>query len=98
MVVRIRFGKGPKVGRKRAKEQAAGAGRGRPADARGVWPRLLALWRIAADLNWTSSFAISSGFFLPLAGLAGRGGAAATVRARAESLREEGERSRQRTS
>ena len=24
---------------------------------------MLAFWRIAADLNWTSSFAISSGLF-----------------------------------
>ncbi len=24
---------------------------------------VLALWRIAADLNWTNSFAISSGLF-----------------------------------
>ena len=26
-------------------------------------PAVLALWRIAADLNWTNSFAISSGIF-----------------------------------
>ena len=63
MVVRIRFGKGPRLGsaRQRTRRMAlALAGMLTPAAAIAA---VLALWRIAADLNWASSFAISSGLF-----------------------------------
>jgi hypothetical protein len=52
MVVRIRFGKGFKLGRKRQKNKRLA-----------LAAAILAFWRIAADLNWTNSFAISSGVF-----------------------------------
>ena len=64
MVVRIRFGKGPKLGKRRKGNQ-------RIARCRGGCLRLaaaliasrLAVWRIAADLNVANSFAIPSGLF-----------------------------------
>jgi hypothetical protein len=63
MVLRIRFGTGPKVGKKPRRNRRlalAVAGLLTPAAA---LTAVLALWRIAADLNWTGSFAISAGFF-----------------------------------
>jgi len=63
MVVRIRFGKGLKVGARRRTNQRfalAVAALLTPAAAMAL---ILGLWRIAADLNWTGSFAISSGLF-----------------------------------
>jgi hypothetical protein len=63
MVVRIRFGKGPKVSRRRGKNQRlalAVAGLLTPVALSAC---VLACWRIAADLNWTNSFAISNGIF-----------------------------------
>ncbi|HUB33314.1 MAG TPA: hypothetical protein VMA31_09805 [Bryobacteraceae bacterium] len=63
MVVRIRFGTGPKLGRVRQRTRRmalAVAGMLTPAAAVAT---VLAVWRIAADLNWTNSFAISSGLF-----------------------------------
>ena len=63
MVVRIRFGKGTRVGIKRRKNKrialAVAALLPPPAFLAGV----LGAWRIAADLKWTNSFAIPSGIF-----------------------------------
>jgi hypothetical protein len=64
MRVVIRFGHGPKVGPHPRRQDptvllAAGALLTLAAVAAGV----LGLWRIAADLDLTSDFAISSGFF-----------------------------------
>jgi hypothetical protein len=63
MVLRIRFGTGPKVGKKpRGNRRVALAAASLLTPAAAV-TAVLALWRIAADLNWTGSFAISAGFF-----------------------------------
>lgn len=61
MVVRIRFAKGRKVSRKPNPNQhiaAAVAALLTPAAAMAL---VLGIWRITADLNWTSSFFIPSG-------------------------------------
>jgi hypothetical protein len=65
MVVRIRFAKGPKLGSRRAERSGrvialAAASLLTPA---AVVAFAFAFWRIAADLNYTASFAIPSGFF-----------------------------------
>jgi hypothetical protein len=63
MLVRIRLGKGPRVGRKRRKNQRlalAGAVMLTPA---AVVAAVLALWRLAADLHFAASFAIHRGLF-----------------------------------
>lgn len=62
MLIRIRFGKGPKVGRRRGTQRAAivTAALLTPLAALAF---VLACWRIAADLSWTGSFAIAGGFF-----------------------------------
>ncbi len=63
MVVRIRFARGPKLVKGRRKNQklaVAIAGLLTPAAA---MASALALWRVAADLNWASSFAIPDGPF-----------------------------------
>jgi len=63
MVLRIRFGTSPKVGKNaRANRRIALAVASLLTPAAAVMA-VLALWRIAADLNWTGSFAISAGFF-----------------------------------
>lgn len=64
MVVRIRFGKGPTLGSRRTnsnrKFALAFASLLTPA---ALMASVLALWRIAADLNFTNSFAIPNGLF-----------------------------------
>lgn len=63
MVVRIRFAKGPKLGSKRQRTRRlalTAAGMLTPA---ALLAMVLALWRVAADLNWTNRFAIASGLF-----------------------------------
>jgi hypothetical protein len=64
MVLRIRFGKGPKLGSRRTERHRrtalAAAALLTPAACIAM---ILALWRIAADLRFTSSFAIASGLF-----------------------------------
>ena len=62
MVVRIRFGRGPRVGKRRKKYRIAAA-LGALLTPVAAMAGVLAIWGIAADLNWTSSFAIPSGFF-----------------------------------
>jgi len=63
MVVRIRFGKGPKVSKKRGKNQRMALAVAALLTPAALAACVLGFWRIAADLNWTSSFAISSGVF-----------------------------------
>ena len=63
MVVRIRFGKGLKLGRKRQKNKRVALLLAALLPPSALAAGVLALWRIAADLNWTSSFAITSGIF-----------------------------------
>jgi hypothetical protein len=64
MVVRIRFGKGPTLGSRRAERgkrtALAAAALLSPA---ALVASVLALWRIAADLRFTNSFAIPTGLF-----------------------------------
>src|SRR5436190_11971734 len=64
MVVRIRFAKGPALGSRRTNSNrkfalAAGA----LLTPAAVIASALGAWRIAADLNFTNSFAIPSGLF-----------------------------------
>lgn len=63
MVVRIRFGRGPKVGIKRRKNQRFASVLAALLTPAAAMACALAIWRIAADLSWTASFAISSGLF-----------------------------------
>jgi hypothetical protein len=63
MVVRIRFGKGLKLGRKRQKDKRLALLLAVVLPPSALAAATLALWRIAADLNLTNSFAISSGVF-----------------------------------
>lgn len=63
MVVRIRLGKGPKVSKKRRKNQRIALGVAALLTPAALTACVLALWRIAADLNWTNSFAIPNGIF-----------------------------------
>jgi len=63
MLVRIRFGRGPQVGKKSHKNQRIALGVASLLTPAAALSAVVALWRIAADLNWTSSFAISAGFF-----------------------------------
>jgi hypothetical protein len=63
MKVRIRFGPGTKVGRKPRKNRRFALGLAAMLTPAAVLATVLALWRIAADLNWTGSFAIPTGFF-----------------------------------
>lgn len=64
MVVRIRFEKGRKLGRRRPKPNRrlalAAAALLTPA---ALMASVLAAWRIAADLNFASRFAIPNGLF-----------------------------------
>jgi hypothetical protein len=63
MIVRIRFGGGTKVGRRRNKPSPLALGLAGLLTPAAVLAAVLALWRIAADMNWTGDFAISAGFF-----------------------------------
>jgi TRAP-type C4-dicarboxylate transport system permease small subunit len=63
MVIRIRFGKGPKIGVRRRKNRRAALMLSALLTPAAAMALALACWRIAADLNWTSSFAIPSGLF-----------------------------------
>jgi hypothetical protein len=63
MVVRIRFGKSSKLGRKRQKNRRLALVLAALLPPSALAAAVLAIWRIAADLNWTNSFAISSGIF-----------------------------------
>ncbi|MCX6630938.1 MAG: hypothetical protein NTW28_25265 [Candidatus Solibacter sp.] len=63
MVVRIRFGKSSKLGRKRPKNRRLALLLAAILPPTALAAGVLAIWRVAADLNWTSSFAISSGIF-----------------------------------
>jgi hypothetical protein len=63
MVVRIRFGKGLKLGRKRQKNKRLALLLAVLLPPSALTAATLAIWRIAADLNLTNSFAISSGIF-----------------------------------
>ena len=63
MVVRIRFGKGPKLRSKRHSNRKLALAAGGLLTPAALIASVLALWRIAADLNFTNRFAIPSGLF-----------------------------------
>jgi hypothetical protein len=63
MVIRIRFGKGPKVGKKPRTHRRAALACSALLTPAAAMALVLGCWRIAADLNLTSSFAIPSGLF-----------------------------------
>jgi hypothetical protein len=63
MVVRIRFRKGPKVSRQGRKNKRIALAVAALLPPAALCAGVLALWRIASDLNWTGSFAIPNGIF-----------------------------------
>ena len=63
MVVRIRFRKGPRINRKRGRPRRAALAAAALMTPTALMACVLAVWRIAADLKWTDSFAIPSGLF-----------------------------------
>jgi hypothetical protein len=63
MIVRIRFGRGSKIVKKPRSRRRAALGLAGLLTPAAVLATVLGLWRIASDLNWTGSFAISEGFF-----------------------------------
>jgi hypothetical protein len=63
MVVRIRFGRGPQVERKRGKNRRVALAFASLLTPAAVMAAALGIWRLAADLQWASHFAIRSGLF-----------------------------------
>jgi len=63
MLVRIRLGKGLQVGRARRGNKRMALAVSVLLTPGAFLASVLALWRIAADLDWTGKFAISSGMF-----------------------------------
>ena len=63
MVVRIRFGRGPKVERKGRKNRRVALAAGGLLTPGAVMAMALGFWRLAADLKWTDTFAIPDGLF-----------------------------------
>jgi len=63
MVVRIRLGKGTKPAIKRSRNRRVALALAALLTPAAVAALVLAFWRLGADLNLTSSFAIPSGLF-----------------------------------
>jgi hypothetical protein len=63
MVVRIRLGRGHKFLRKRGRSRRVALTVAALLTPSAAVACVLGLWRIAAELNWTNSFAIPSGPF-----------------------------------
>lgn len=63
MVVRIRFGRGPRVERKGRKNRRLALAMAAMLTPAALMACSLGMWRIAADLDWTGDFAIGSGIF-----------------------------------
>jgi hypothetical protein len=63
MVVRIRFAKGPKLGSRRNGNRKLAMAAAALLPPAALVACVLAVWRVAADLNFTNSFAIPSGLF-----------------------------------
>jgi len=63
MLVRIRFGKGLRVGRSRRRNKRMALAVSALLTPAAFLASVLALWRIAADLNFSAKFAIASGMF-----------------------------------
>ncbi len=63
MKVRIRFGKGPKVGRTGGRTRHVALALAALLTPVAFLAALMGLWRNSADLSFTSSFIIPAGFF-----------------------------------
>jgi hypothetical protein len=63
MVVKIRFGRGPRVEKKRGKNRRIALAMAALLTPAAVMAAVLGVWRLAADLKWTGDFAIASGLF-----------------------------------
>ncbi|MBZ5623225.1 MAG: hypothetical protein LAQ69_31565 [Acidobacteriia bacterium] len=63
MVVRIRLRRGSKVSQKQRNDRKAALAVAALLTPATVLASALAIWRIAAGMNWTNSFAIPSGLF-----------------------------------
>lgn len=63
MIVRIRFGKGAKLGQARRKKKRLAAVAAALLNPAAVTAAALAVWKLTADLHFTRSFAIAAGFF-----------------------------------
>jgi len=63
MVLRIRFGKVSRVVQSRRKNRRMASVVAALLTPIGLIAFVLAIWRVAADLNWANSFAIPSGLF-----------------------------------
>ncbi|HTT64417.1 MAG TPA: hypothetical protein VMG35_21345 [Bryobacteraceae bacterium] len=63
MVVRIRFGKGPKVDRNRRKNRRVALAFASFLTPAAVMAAALGFWRLAQDPHWASDFAIHQGLF-----------------------------------
>jgi hypothetical protein len=63
MIVRIRFGKGAKVGIGRRKNRRLASVAAALLNPAALIAAAMALWGVTADMNITKTFAITSGFF-----------------------------------
>ena len=63
MVVRIRFAKGLKVGRKRRRNRRLALLFASFLTPAALMTAIFGIWRVAADLQWAGNFAIRNGFF-----------------------------------
>jgi hypothetical protein len=63
MIVRIRFGKGARLGKGRRKNKRLASVAAALLSPAAVTAAALAVWKLTADLHLTRSFAIASGFF-----------------------------------
>jgi hypothetical protein len=63
MVVRIRFEKGSRIAKIRGTNRRLASAAAALLILPTVMALVLAVWRITAARNWTSTFAITSGFF-----------------------------------
>src|SRR6266536_102788 len=63
MVLRIRFAKGPQLGTRRGVDRKLALAAGSLLTPAALMACVLAVWRIAADLNFANRFAIPSGLF-----------------------------------
>ena len=63
MRVRIRFGKGPRVARKKGKNRRFALAAAALLTPAALLAAVVGLWRIAADMGLAGNFAIASGLF-----------------------------------
>jgi hypothetical protein len=63
MIVRIQFGQGTRVSRRKGKNRRLALAAAALLTPVCLLSFVLAVWRLAADMNWANSFAIPSGLF-----------------------------------